>query len=466
MPQAFTTGETPSRSYADPELTQRDDGRARTSGRAAGVSRSSARSEADHETETALYLSRGRCAARGCGECPRRRIARARCRRRTDGRRERERRRASGDDAGRWEHRRRVGPSRWRPDPPLDRPAGDVHDSGGRLRRQRERALRRRRDVDADQPAHDVPAQANAAAPTRRAIAERTLAVPDPVRLAARSVEIPRTCVRPVVPPPARGARRRSARTRREDARRARHAGRERRRTLGIHALRRGGEDAVRARPRHGGAQRALHRPRRSPHPQHLGRAPAALGGRPNHRRAGARPQAREHRHPDLCRVDRRRGGCPEYARVEVGAASGGRSAGNRRRRRTAAPTSALPNEAFGTHRPLIVATTSTRACALLSTVPSQPQRAERIRIFLDRLVERYLLSQKSLISMANQRRRHQDAEVTVETEKCLHKHRFIPEEWPFVTEYPEFWRIRNIVWEGHVVNLNHDPQVQTWKHL
>ena len=83
------------------------------------------------------------------------------------------------------------------------------------------------------------------------------LSANDPTKYAVRAFDVRSR-------PPAARAGRRSARSRRADARPAALAGDEPRRALGLHALRRQRQDAVRPRARHEPRDRALHRPRRA----------------------------------------------------------------------------------------------------------------------------------------------------------------------------------------------------------
>ena len=115
-------------------------------------------------------------------------------------------------------------------------------------------------------PAPAAPQGASAARrlQLRRDLTERKPDLPDQLPLAKGCDEVRGPGLRRASRPPASRAGRRPKRGRRADARPADLAGDEPRRALGVHALRRQRQDAVRPCARHEPGHRAVHRPRRA----------------------------------------------------------------------------------------------------------------------------------------------------------------------------------------------------------
>src|SRR5262245_50472493 len=110
--------------------------------------------------------------------------------------------------------------------------------------------------------------------------------------------------------------------------------------------------------------------------------------------------------------------------------------------------------------------TTLTAGWYMDSGDPLQPERAEGVRILLDRLVERDAPPQERLVEMSDERRGQRDGEVAVAAQERLHDHRLVPEHGPRPAEDPERRWIRHVVRERHVVDVNRHAGAQAGERL
>ena len=206
--------------------------------------------------------------------------------------------------------------SRSRPSPTTARRAASPPTAAARPDRAAHELPARRDDAARPARATLAPARGQAARrlQLRRDLAATARGLPHPVPLADRPDAL-RACAPSTWPPAAAPeADRRPARARREDARQTAHPRDERRRTLGVHALRRRRRAAVRPRARHGGA-----RPRAASTSTHSLAGDLCRGCGCGSATVGAR-----------CEITRRRADAPRSRSHEHSisyAAAGGRSA-------------------------------------------------------------------------------------------------------------------------------------------